>query len=102
MDEPEGRKVSFRNNYNAYLPIVQVGIQKKAHISEIYRNVVDAGLSCTYVSFLNWMRTLFPEYKTFKGKGKRNNRIDSAGYDKTKSALKSLTSHKLNIDVANP
>lgn len=102
MNEPEGRKVSFRNNYNAYLPIVQSRIQEKARISEIHRSVVDAGLSCTYVAFLNWMRTHFPEYKTFKGKGKKDRRVDSSGYDKTKSALKSLTSHKLNIYIANP
>jgi len=102
MNEPEGRKISFRNDYTVYLPIVQDGIQNKARISEIYRSVVDAGLPCTYVAFLNWMRSVFPEYKTFKGKGKKNSRVDSSGYDKTKSALKSLTSHKLNIYIANP
>lgn len=102
MNEPEGRKISFRNDYSIYLPIVQCGIQDKARISEIYRSVVDAGLPCSYVSFLNWMRTIFPEYKTFKGKGKKNSRVDSSGYDQTKSAIKSLASHKLNIYIANP
>jgi len=102
MNEPEGRKISFRNDYSIYLPIVQNGIQNKARISEIYRSVVNAGLPCTYVAFLNWMRTIFPEYKTFKGKGPRNSRVDSTQYDKTKSALKSLSSHKLNIYIANP
>ena len=48
------------------------------------------------------MRTIFPEYKTFKGKGKKNSRVDSSGYDKTKSSLKSLASKKLNIYIANP
>lgn len=102
MNEPEGRKSSFRNDYSIYLPIVQNGIQNKARISEIYRSVVNAGLPCTYVAFLNWMRTIFPEYKTFKGKGTKNSRVDSTQYDKTKSALQSLSSHKLNIYIANP
>lgn len=102
MNEPEGRKISFRNDYTVYLPIVQDGIQNKARISKIYRSVIDAGLPCTYVAFLHWMRTIFPEYKTFKGKGKKNSRVDSSKYDKTKSALKSLASHKLNIYIANP
>lgn len=48
------------------------------------------------------MRTVFPEYKTFKGKATRDSRVDSTGYDKTKSTLKSLSSHKLNIYIANP
>ena len=102
LNEPQGRKLSFRNDYSMFLPIVQNGIQNKARISEIYRNAVNAGLCCSYVSFLNWMRTVFPEYKTFKGKATRDSRVDSSGYDKTKSTLKSLSSHKLNIYIANP
>jgi len=76
-------------------------IRLDSHISEIYRNASAAGLSRSYVSFLNWMRTVFPEYKTFKGKATRDSRVDSTGYDKTKSVLKSLSSHKLNIYIAN-
>ncbi len=102
LNEPQGRKITFRNDYSIFLPIVQNGIHNKYRISEIYRNAVTAGLACSYISFLNWMRTIFPEYKTFKGKATRDSRVDSTGYDKTKSVLKSLSSHKLNIYVANP
>jgi len=48
------------------------------------------------------MRTVFPEYKTFKGNATRDSRVDSTGYDKTQSVPKSLSSHKLNIYIANP
>ena len=102
MNEPQVQKMTFRNNYSRFLPIVQNGIHNKARINEIYRNAVTDGLTCPYVSFLHWMRTVFPEYKTFKGRATRNSRVDSTGYDKTKSVFKSLYSHKLNIYVANP
>jgi len=102
LNEPQGRKMTFRNDYSIFLPIVQNGIHNKARISEIYRNAVTAGLTCSYIAFLNWMRAVFPEYKTFKGKAIRDSRIDSTGYDRTKSALTSLSSHKLNIYIANP
>jgi predicted transcriptional regulator len=102
LNEPQGRKTTFRNDYSFFLPIIQNGIHKKARISEIYRNAVTAGLSCSFDAFLNWMRIIFPEYKTFKGKATRDSRVDSTGYDKTKSALRSLSSHKLNIFIANP
>ena len=102
MNEPQVRKMTFRNNYSRFLPIVQNGIHNKVRISEIYRNAVTDGLTCPYVSFLHWMRTVFPEYKIFKGRATRDSRVDSTGYDKTKSVFKSLYSHKLNIYVANP
>jgi|LFRM01.1.fsa_nt_gb transposase len=102
LNEPQGHKIAFRNDYSLFLPIVQNGIHNKARISEIYRNTVNAGLCCSYIAFLNWMRTVFPEYKTFKGKATRTSRVDSTGYDRTKSVLKALSSYKLNIYIANP
>ncbi|MCK9311485.1 MAG: ISL3 family transposase [Bacteroidales bacterium] len=60
-NEPQGHKITFRNDYSPFLPIVENGIRNKARISEIYRNAASAGLACSYVSFLYWMRTIFPE-----------------------------------------
>lgn len=50
LNEPQGHKIAFRNDYSLFLPIVQNGIHNKARISEIYRNTVNAGLCCSYIA----------------------------------------------------
>lgn len=103
-DAAPGRTKAFRTRYEEYLPIISEGIKGNLRISQIHKNVRNAGLDCCYVSFKYWMQNSFPEYIIRRGRysNPSNRQYSNDGVLQNSQINRALSSARLPIYVCNP
>lgn len=100
------RKVkTFKIDYDRYLPTINDGVKNRLPKAQIYRTVVESGLRCRYNTFVNWMKTAFPEYKGQRGHNAKlgDSPVKSRSVFTSEMDLETVVlSGKLHIYVCNP
>lgn len=103
-DTAPGRTKAFHIRYEEYLPIISEGIKENKRISQIHRNLQQAGLDCCYISFKNWMKNSFPEYIIRRGRYSNpgNRKYASDSMLQNLQSNRALSSARLPIYLCNP
>ena len=88
----------YYNNYEAYLEIIQSGVNKHLTKTEILKEMRKNGFDGKYSAFIHWMRLKFPNYKSTSSLEKH----EFTAEEEAKAKITRISAKVLSIHICNP